>query len=58
MGNFIYVYNEAEKTTFESLGYELLKADETNSVYIFKNEPRKNYSLPDGCYVISNTLTF
>lgn len=56
---FIYVTNPKDKAKLESLGYNLLKADRNNSIYIFENKANINFELDDSIqYVLSDTLSF
>lgn len=55
---FIYVFNSKDKDTLESAGYKMLKADDKNSVYVFKAEDRLAFALSNVNFIPSNTLTF
>ena len=55
---FIYVMSANDKEKLEKLGYNLLKADEVNSVYVFENKVELNFSVGDMPHILSNTLTF
>lgn len=48
-----------DKDKLKSLGYNLLKADEKNSIYVFENKINLNFELDSTMqYVLSDTLTF
>lgn len=56
---FIYVMNSKDKDKLEALGYNLLKADTNNSVFVFENKMNLNFELDEDIqYVLSDTLTF
>jgi len=56
---FIYVMNSKDKDKLEALGYNLLKADINNSIFVFENKMNLNFELDEEIqYVLSDTLTF
>lgn len=56
---FIYVMNSNDRDKLESLGYNLLKSDLNNSVFVFENKINLNFELDENIqYVLSDTLTF
>lgn len=56
---FIYVMNSKDKDKLEALGYNLLKADTNNSIFVFENKMNLNFELDEEIqYVLSDTLTF
>ncbi|MGN1157169.1 MAG: hypothetical protein ACI4TK_13410 [Agathobacter sp.] len=56
---FIYVMNLKDKDKLEKLGYNLLKVDKANSIFIFENKTELNFELDtDMQYILSDTLTF
>ena len=55
---FIYVMNPSDKEKLELLGYELLKCDDNNSVFVFENKNALNFSLDDVPHILSDVLTF
>lgn len=56
---FIYVMNSKDKDKLEALGYNLLKADTNNSVFVFENKMNLSFELDEDIqYVLSDTLTF
>lgn len=56
--NFIYVFDEEAKQELESWGYQLLKADNANGVFVFKYEDGLKFNLSSDNFVFSNVLTF
>ena len=55
---FIYVFNSSDKNKLLSLGYTLIKSDEKQSIYVFDNLGKVNFSTSDMDFVLTNTLTF
>lgn len=56
---FIYVMNSKDKDKLEALGYNLLKEDTNNSIFVFENKMNLNFELDEEIqYVLSDTLTF
>jgi len=56
---FIYVMSSKDKDKLEALGYNLLKADINNSIFVFENKMNLNFELDEEIqYVLSDTLTF
>jgi hypothetical protein len=58
MKKFIYAFSESDKDTLLSLGYILLNADNTKKIYVFKNKEELYFSMNEGTFVLSDTLTF
>lgn len=58
MKKFIYTFSEIERDTLLSQGYLILKSDDTKHIYIFKNKENLSFSLADGTFTLSDTLTF
>lgn len=58
MDAFIYVFSQEDKDKLINLGYQLLKSDESNNMFVFANENRAVFSLDNIEYVESNILTF
>ena len=58
MKDFIYVFDEKARDKLLAMGYALLKTDERNKVYVFKNSDIQTFSTKDFSYITSNTLTF
>lgn len=55
--SFVYVFSDEDKDKLLSRGYQLLKSDEKEHVYIFENSGEKFDE--DGIeFAFSNTLTF
>lgn len=51
--------NLKDKDKLEKLGYNLLKVDKANSIFIFENKTELNFELDtDMQYILSDTLTF
>lgn len=51
--------NSNDRDKLESLGYNLLKSDLNNSVFVFENKINLNFELDENIqYVLSDTLTF
>ena len=60
-GKFIYVFSEKDKDYLIGCGFHMLKEDKTtsgNPVYVFVNDPLRNYALLSSKYVDTNILTF
>lgn len=58
MSKFIYVFNQQDKDTLLSQGYNLLKADDTRDVYIFETKDDLRFDDYDVSAVFSDILTF
>lgn len=58
MDEFIYVFDQEARDALLKMGLTLLKSDERNKVYVFKNSDQKNFVIKDFSYITSNTLTF
>jgi hypothetical protein len=58
MDAFIYVFNKDASELLTKEGYELVKADDRNSVYIFRNKAEMSFALSNISYLTSNTLSF
>lgn len=60
-GKFIYVFSEKDRDYLLSCGLHMLKEDEAsngNRVYVFVNDPLRNYALLSSKHVDTNILTF
>lgn len=57
---FIYVFGLDARNDMLSLGYELIKGDESASIYVFENSHKACFELDelDIPHVLSNVLTF
>lgn len=58
MEKFIYVFNTEARDKLLSYGFNMLKSDDKNSVYIFANQASMVFALSDTSYILSDTLTF
>lgn len=59
MEKFICVFNEHDMETMLANGFDLLKVDERNSLFVFTvNELFSSDDIPVDNYVSTNTLTF
>ena len=55
---FIYVFSAEDKNKLLSLGYNLLKYDESQNIYVFNNTGEFRFSSNDMDFVFTSTLTF
>ena len=58
MKKFIYAFSESDRAVLLSQGYTLLKADNTQKIYVFKNKEELCFSMNDGTFALSDILTF
>ncbi len=59
MSKFIYVFTKEAMKAFKKEGYELLREDEQNQIWVFLNkDPEKLEFTTDHQCVLSNTLSF
>lgn len=58
MEKFIYVFSLDDKETLLTKGYNLLKSDELNHIYIFENKSDFCFSENNMKFVYSDVLTF
>lgn len=58
MKKFIYAFSESDRDVLLSQGYTLLKADNTQMIYVFKNKEELCFSMNDGTFALSDILTF
>lgn len=58
MERFLYVFDKESRDKLISVGFELLKSDNKNDVYIFANRMDMAFELASISFVRSNTLTF
>lgn len=58
MKKFIYAFSEPDRDVLLSQGYTLLKADNTQKIYVFKNKEELCFSMNDGTFALSDILTF
>lgn len=59
MGKFIYVFTKEAVKDMKKRGYELLKKDEKNQIWVFANKDQENlnFSSKYQC-VLSDVLSF
>lgn len=55
---FVYVFDLEDKQALLDRGYELIKADDKNGVYVFNNDDQLKFSDLNINYVLNNTMTF
>lgn len=55
---FIYVMDVESKDKLINLGYELLKNDEKNTIWVFSNKEDRQFDSLDIPCVVSDVLTF
>ena len=58
MYKFIYVFDKKTSDALIAQGFNLVKSDEKNKVYVFENNPQKKFTFSNKDFVFSNTLTF
>lgn len=58
MKKFIYAFSESDRDVLLSQGYTLLKTDNTQKIYVFKNKEELCFSMNDGTFALSDILTF
>lgn len=58
MYKFIYVFNKETADTLVTQGFNLVKNNEKNNVYVFENNPKLKLTFSKKDFVFSNTLTF
>lgn len=58
VNKFIYVFTKDAFDKLSESGYQLLKADKINSIYVFENKQNVKFALADKEYLFSDTLTF
>lgn len=62
--HFIYVLNEESKEKMESMGYRLIKADASGTVWVFANKDNFTFGVDSDVdeagvsYILSDTLVF
>ena len=62
--HFLYVMSQKDKTKLEKLGYNLLKEDTRNGLWVFENKTDLSFSdeeslaLSDVAFILSDILTF
>lgn len=58
MPKFIYVFGEKDRDQLISLGYELLKQDKAQNIFVFVNQEKQKFSKLELPYLVTDTLTF
>ena len=58
MKKFIYAFSESDRDVLLSQGYTLLKVDNAQKIYVFKNKEELCFSMNDGTFALSDILTF
>lgn len=58
MDKFIYVFTKETSDALILQGFNLVKSDEKNKVYVFENNPTLKLTFSKKDFVFSNTLTF
>lgn len=58
MYKFIYVFVKEASDALIERGFNLVKSDEKNKVYVFENNPNLKFTFSKKDFVFSNTLTF
>ena len=62
--HFIYVMNRTDKARLEDLGYEFMKEDTVNKIWVFKNKEVDTFAQEDALtesginFILSDMLTF
>lgn len=56
-GKFIYVFDKNTRDTLIANGYQLIKADERQNIYVFENKEVCIFS-ESSTFVLSDTLSF
>lgn len=55
---FIYVFSADDKDKLVSFGYNLIKADERQNIYVFENSGTYLFNSDDMRFVLSDMLTY
>ena len=55
---FIYVFESADKEKLVDLGFQFLKEDSKNSIYVFVVNDSLKFGMDDINFMCSDTLTF
>ena len=55
---FIYLFSEADRDAFLAKGFVLLKSDDVNKMYVFKNTDDIWFDCKKTDCVLSNVITF
>lgn len=60
-GKFVYVFNTVARDKLLSAGYQILKNDERQNMFVFENKDSHNFAknyTGNFTFVLSDTLTF
>lgn len=57
-GKFIYVFSFDSRDKLANAGFDLIKSDEKNSIFVFANQPDEFDVLDAVSFIASNKLTF
>lgn len=55
---FVYVFNTKARDSLLKAGYQLLKADLKNDIYIFENKEIVTFDFSEIDFALSSILTF
>lgn len=55
---FLYVMDKESRDRLLALGFELLKANDKNTIWVFVNKSEQAFDSVDVPCVVSDTLTF
>ena len=59
MNKFIYVFSEKDMKSMKKMGYELIKEDTNNSIWVFENKDPEQLEFSfNFSYVLSSVLSF
>lgn len=55
---FVYVFRPEDKTLLLGAGFELIKSDARNNIFIFINDPESNFDFSKVVHIFSDVLTY
>ena len=55
---FIYVFTIDDKAKMLGAGYNLIKTDSRNNIFIFENDPESTFDLSKVIHIKSDVLTY
>lgn len=58
MERFLYVFDSESRDALIAAGFQLMKSDKKNSLYVFANRMDMAFELADISFVRSDILTF
>lgn len=58
MSRFIYVFSKNDRDTLSANGYNLLKSNDTDEIYVFENKAELKFEFSDMERVYSDVMTF